>query len=159
MVYLRFLISLLRHKWHVFRAGLIVGGIPLWRLIVHDWSKFSPYEFARYASNFQGDYSQSPNDRERVSQDFTLAWLHHENINTHHWGHWIPRSGKYAGVPLDIPKTYLCEMVADWMGASKTYTGSWDMSDWLSKNYQKMELSPQSHSIISNILQKVGNYT
>jgi hypothetical protein len=30
-----------------------------------------------------------------------------------------------------MPETYVREMVADWMGASRAYTGSWDMTEWL----------------------------
>lgn len=92
MIYLRFMWSLLRHKWFVLRAGRLTG-VPLWRLIIHDYSKFSTNEFAAYARNFHGDYSQSPNDRERVSLDFTYAWLHHENRNPHHWGYYVSRVG------------------------------------------------------------------
>lgn len=29
----------IRHKWFVFIAGLQTGA-PLWRLIIHDWTKF-----------------------------------------------------------------------------------------------------------------------
>jgi len=133
MIYLRFLLSLLRHKWFVLRAGRLVG-VPLWRLIIHDCSKFSRSEFAAYARSFHGDYSQSPGDRERVTAEFVFAWLHHENKNPHHWGYWIPRSGKSAGIPLAMPETYVRELIADCMGASKAYTGSWNMAAWLNEN-------------------------
>lgn len=133
MIYLRFVWSLLRHKWFVLLAGRLAG-VPLWRLIVHDCSKFSPSEFAAYARSFHGDYSRSPNDRERVSLDFTYAWLHHENHGPHHWSYWIPRSGRNANEPLPMPETYVREMIADCMGASKAYTDSWDIAAWLNEN-------------------------
>jgi len=124
---LRYLWSVLRHKWYVLVAGRRLGDIPLWRLIIHDWSKFMPAEFMHYARKFQGTVTPT------VNQAFTIAWLHHENFNPHHPGYWIPRSGRFANIRLEMPETYVREMVADWMGASKTYTGSWDMSDWLNK--------------------------
>jgi hypothetical protein len=57
--YLRYL---LRHKWYVLRAGLKTGA-PLWRLIVHDASKFRPREWRPYVRKF---YTQ-PQPGERVS--------------------------------------------------------------------------------------------
>ena len=134
--YWSYLKSLLRHKWFVLLAGLKVGGVPLWRLIVHDMSKFSRFEFRQYAVKFHGQ--ESPVDADQVSLDFAYAWLHHENSNPHHWGYWIPRSGKYAGKPLPMPHTYVREMVADWMGAGRTYQGHWDMTKWLNENLYRM---------------------
>lgn len=42
---------LLKHKWHVFKAGLKLN-VPLWRLVVHDWSKLTPIEWISYAAYF-----------------------------------------------------------------------------------------------------------
>jgi len=67
-----------------------------------------------------------------------FAWLHHVHYGPHHWEYWLlnpdynfatSENGK-----LPMPETYVREMVADWMGASRTYTGSWDMSKWLTEN-------------------------
>ena len=33
-----------------------------------------------------------------------------------------------------MPEKYIWEMVSDWLGASKGYTGSWDMTKWLHDN-------------------------
>lgn len=130
---LRFLKSLVLHKWYVFLAGRRIGGIPLWRLVIHDWSKFGTWEFDRYANNFFGDYTKSDVDRDAISRDFAIAWLHHENFNPHHVGYWIPKKG----IPLRMPNTFVREMVADWMGASMAYTGSWDMTEWIDSNLEK----------------------
>jgi len=151
MIYLQFVRLLLRHKWYVLRAG-IVTGVPFWRLLIHDLSKFSPAEFVTYAKNFHGDYSGSPNDREHVARDFQFAWLHHENANPHHWGYWIPRSGKHANEPLPMPETYVREMIADCMGASKAYTGSWDIACWLNENGRKWILHPETERLIAVVM-------
>lgn len=45
----RFAWVILKHKWFVLLAGLEVG-VPLWRLIIHDWSKFTPAEFGLRSS-------------------------------------------------------------------------------------------------------------
>ena len=99
--YWSYLKSLLRHKWFVLLAGLKVGGVPLWRLIVHDMSKFSRFEFRQYAVNFHGQ--ESPVDADQVSLDFAYAWLHHENSNPHHWGYWIPR-GLSVAIGMIVPQ-------------------------------------------------------
>lgn len=145
-MYFEYLKSLLKHKWYVFLAGRKTK-VPLWRLVVHDWQKFTRWEFKAYAQNFFASYEFRNNETidafarykavelapfgHFVEERFALAWLHHENTAPHHWGFWIARSGKYQK-PLPMPETYVREMVADWMGASRAYTGSWDMTEWLS---------------------------
>ena len=149
MMYVKFLKSLLWHKWYVFLAGRKIG-VPIWRLIIHDWQKFAPLEFKAYAQNFFADdeFRQRENNLafekysvaeaapygHYIKERFAYAWLHHENTAPHHWGYWIRRSGEHAGYPLPMPRKYIYEMVADWMGASKAYTGSWDMTEWLDRN-------------------------
>jgi hypothetical protein len=44
---------LARHKYFVFIAGLRTGA-PLWRLVIHDWSKFLPSEWLPYSRKFYG---------------------------------------------------------------------------------------------------------
>jgi len=50
----RYLSYVLRHKWFVFVAGRRTGA-PLWRLIIHDWTKFLPCEWFPYVENFYGE--------------------------------------------------------------------------------------------------------
>ena len=38
------------------------------------------------------------------------------------------------------------------MGASMAYTGSWDMSEWLSKNFPRMILHPNTRRYVSEVL-------
>lgn len=125
MIYLAYLVTLLKHKWFVFVAGLRVGG-----MLVHDLSKFSRTEFGSYA-RYQMAMKNKESVTEEVQLGFAYGWLHHENTNPHHWGYWIPRSGRFEAKPLAMPSTYIREMVADWLGASRAYTGSWDMTEWL----------------------------
>lgn len=152
-MYYHFLLSLLRHKWYVFLSGR-KAHVPLWRLIIHDWSKFAPSEFVAYAQNFfaSDEFRNQENLRafeeysvaeaapfgHYVDERFALAWLHHENHNPHHWGYWIARSGKYRK-PLPMPETYVREMVADWHGAGREYQKSWDISEWIGINGPRME--------------------
>ena len=68
----RYLVYLARHKWYVFMAGLRVG-VPLWRLVVHDWSKFLPSEWFGYVDNF---YAPS-------AQDVAHEWYQREMARLH----------------------------------------------------------------------------
>lgn len=130
---LRYLKSLMIHKWWVFVAGVRIG-VPLWRLIIHDASKFSRAEFMPYARYFSGK-PRTP----KAKADFDRAWPHHQNRNTHHWQHWIlvyDDEGPNQSLPM--PRNDLLEMVADWMGAGRAYTGTWDMAPWLEENLPRV---------------------
>lgn len=150
---LKYLTLLMKHKWFVFLACLRVG-VPVWRGLVHDASKFSSSEFMQYAKYSFGG--------KKNGDEFAAAWLHHQNCNPHHWEYWISRSAHKFGPSTDenyclpMPETYVREMVADWMGASRAYTGSWDMTDWLKKNLPKIKLHPNSRNTVENVLIEHG---
>lgn len=134
----------IRHKWYVLLASFKVD-LPLWRALVHDLSKFSWAELPHYDRQFFGDKGDP--------EGWARAWLHHYHRNDHHWEHWIiysvhsdspTREGNIVDNCLTMPEVCVLEMVADWMGASKTHTGSWDMTEWLEKSLPKMKLHPKT---------------
>lgn len=161
---LRFSHSLLSHKWFVLRAGRLTG-VPLWRLIIHDLSKFSPSEFGRYACWHHG-----PKD-ERDIWEWVKAWHHHLHRNQHHpeyylvsW-HGDPAFYKAAGVGepvadsiilLPIPEVFVREMIADWHAASRTYTGKWDIAMWLNTHGPKMRLHDETIVKIDSVMHEIG---
>jgi hypothetical protein len=55
-----------------------------------------------------------------------------------------------------MSETYLREMVADWLGASLAYTGSWDMSPWLNRHLSKMKLHTETRTILNEVLSSIG---
>lgn len=55
-----------------------------------------------------------------------------------------------------MPETYVREMVADWMGASRLYTGDWNISDWLAENLPRMKLHPNTLGKVVSILYLQG---
>lgn len=133
---LKYLWLTLKHKTFVFQAGLKTGA-PLWRLIIHDWTKFTPAEAPHYGRQFFGDQSDP--------EGFSLAWLHHQRNNPHHWEYWVPVTGHNRGgygdlEPLAMPDWAMREMVADWMGASRAYEGEWPKAEWpwLVENWPKI---------------------
>lgn len=113
----------IKHKWFVFVAGISLG-VPLWRLMLHDWTKFLPWNLVAYNRQFFGKADRP--------EQFVRAWLRHQNAHDHHWEWWIPRTGHnrcqppYPDTePLPMSVAAVREMVADWMGASRAYEGRW----------------------------------
>lgn len=152
MIYLRYFWQLLKHQRHILKAGRLTG-VPFWRLLIHDWSKFLPSEFIPYARNDRGH----PRGREpKDGDDFQLAWLFHQNGNKHHWAFWISRSGRKANEPFPMPVSYAREMVADWLAASKSKIGSWNIAVWLNENGPKMLLHKETLGIINDTMFEIG---
>lgn len=148
---------ILAHREFVFKAGVLLG-VPKKLLEIHDDSKFSAAEMLPYARKFTEPRLTKKPPGEDVEEAFRLAVLHHYHNNPHHWQHWIFPGGYCSAdestnnecVPM--PKVYLLEMVADWMGASMAHTGKFDMAEWLENNLHKVKLHPDSKKILMDIL-------
>lgn len=154
----RYFCLVMRHKWYVFLAGRKIG-VPLWRLITHDLSKFSRAEWTPYVNRFikgrAGTFDKSSDPDE-----WHKAWNHHWHNNPHHWEYWLA-DFEFADTDLshvsamEMSYSYAEEMVADWMGASKAYTGSWDTTDWYRKNELRMILNPTTRAYVELIIATV----
>lgn len=134
------------HKWFVLVAAFKMFPIsaPYWRLIKHDFSKLLYSEAVAYARHFYGKCNNT--------EEFSRAWLHHQNCNDHHWEYWISRSGhndSAIGGPIDMPTDAIIEMVADWMGASRAYTGKWPTADnwkWFDTHWKNVSEHMSYHT-------------
>lgn len=134
---MRYFWLILRHKFFVLKAGLRLE-VPLYLLLLHDWTKFTGQERPHYQRQFYGQ-ADDP-------MGFSRAWNHHQKSNKHHWEYWIPVTGHNRGgypdlQPLPMPQKYAFEMVADWLGASRAYEGRWPNSQgwpWWDKNKEKV---------------------
>jgi hypothetical protein len=171
--HLRYLSYVIRHKWFVLVAGIKVGA-PLWRLLVHDWSKFLPREWFAYARYFYGSppsrnpmydssefYEMDMRDwKRRASDALDVAWLHHQKANAHHWQYWVlmednPSAGeRYRALPMPMP--LVREMVADWMGAGRALTGRWEVCEWYAKNAANMVLHPSTRARAEMLILPAG---
>ena len=139
-----------KHKYFVFLAGRDLG-LGCWQLLIHDLSKFTAVELPAYGRSFFGDKGDP--------DGFARAWLHHQNVNPHHWEYWMPRTGHVQSgpkppAPLEMPEKYVREMIADWLGASRGYTGSWDMTDWLAKHLPRIETN--LHPTTARLVRKLA---
>jgi len=142
----------LKHKYFVFRAGLKFR-VPIFNLIIHDWSKFTPSEAPHYGRQFFGDKNDD--------LGFARAWNHHQNYNPHHWEYWVmvnghERGGFNAGDPIPMPEKYVREMVADWFGAARAYEGRWPVNleewDWFQFNFHKINVHKSTRFFIRRLL-------
>lgn len=196
---MKYLFTIIKHKWFVLLAGLRMKA-PLWRLIIHDWSKFTPSEFFAYRRYFCGDGKNK--------EEFERAWHRHLKRNPHHWEHWFSTSSEerfsvqghgdgyqcwvwdtYMDMqigpeceddltdqsdaylvksflnnmptPIPMPEWAVREMVADWLGASRSYEGYWpDMKkwDWWEKNHARViqNIHPKTKEQLLIVMQELG---
>lgn len=84
-------------------------------------SKYSFTEFWRGVKYYQG--TCSPNNNERHTKGYSLAWLHHKGRNKHHMEYWIDYGlGEDKHMTgMKMPDRYIAEMVCDRIAACKTY--------------------------------------
>jgi len=148
-VHFNYLIYLIKHKWFVFRACLWTN-VPLWRILVHDWSKFTPAEWVPYA-NYFFNTKLSGSKKIYWKHRFALAWNHHQKTNPHHWEYWVIPTKKGPDT-LEMPETYVREMVADWCGAGRAKTGTWDIKKWYELNKEIILLHPHSRVLAENLI-------
>lgn len=118
-------------------------------LWVHDLSKFSWNEAYGYAVH---DF-KTPGPTLAV---FKSAWHHHKAHNPHHPEYWLDtdRGGKVT--PLPMPGIYVGEMIADWIGASRTYSLNSPIDEWLSKNLSQFLFHSYTAAILHDSLTKMG---
>jgi hypothetical protein len=153
-----------RHKWFVFRAGLKTGA-PLWRLLIHDWSKLSPAEWGAYVESFykpldpsigrgegQAGVELDKSMRAARASRFKAAWLHHQHRNPHHWQHWVLREDEGDTKCLEMPDGLVREMVADWMGAGRAITGKWEVASWYAANRHKILLASDTRNAVEALV-------
>lgn len=148
---------ILRHKYFVLRAGLRLG-VPLWRLVIHDWSKFLPCEWVPYANRFFM-HAVGPRKMHEPGAHpvFDLAWLHHLHLNRHHFQWWITIGTDRIPRPLRMPETYIREMIADWVGASRAQGTSGSVAsvqNWYDGNADRMLLHPETKWRVEALLRQ-----
>lgn len=149
MSHLRYLKYVLRHKWFVFVAGRVLGA-PLWRLIIHDWTKFTPAEWGPYVRQF---FSPGPKGGIVVGfnfNEFPIAWNHHWHNNPHHWEYWLKPN--VDRTPIKMPEKFVREMVADWCGAGRAITGKWDIMDWFTDNQDRIVLHHETWQLVDSLV-------
>ena len=101
---------------HCFKVGIGFQGL------FHDLSKYSPTEFLVGIKYYRGYIS--PNDVDRAENGYSVAWLHHQGRNKHHFEYWRDYDVKtHLVAPVKMPLKYVKEMFCDRLAASKIYMG------------------------------------
>lgn len=146
---------IVRHKLFVYQAGRITGA-PLWRLIIHDWSKLTPSEWPQYRDYFYPSTAANETllGRMKIKDHFYAAWNHHLRHNAHHWQYWATNNDDGTYHALEIPEPFVREMVADWCGAGRAITGKWDAIEWFAKNESAMKLNHETRKLVVQMLDK-----
>jgi hypothetical protein len=142
--------SIIQHKYFVFKAGVLTR-TSWWRLLKHDLSKFGPKEWYGYSRNWHGDKGDEA--------AWQRAWLHHQNVNDHHWQYWVePGAGDGFMKAHPMPIEAVRELVADWIGATRTHTGVWVTKTkewpWLVQNLPKISryIHPETQERLVEVL-------
>lgn len=133
-----------RHKWFVLLMGL---KLRVWwhQLLVHDWTKFTPWEWSAYVNHF---YNR-PKARKGA---FECAWNHHLKWNKHHWQYWVlNRDDGRAPEAIEMPDRFVREMVADWAGAGLAQ-GRLDILDWYYTRAHNIILHPKTRKRVEELL-------
>lgn len=114
--------------------------------IIHDNSKYEPAEYAAYDDYFYGEKSAE------VRKAFEYAWLHHIHRNPHHWQYWVLIHDDEPMEALEMPETYVIEMIADWWSFSWKNNNLFEIFDWYEKHSKGMILHPKTRELIEKIL-------
>lgn len=144
-----------RHKVisHCAKAGI------LWQGLRHDLSKYSPTEFIPGVKYYQG--TRSPNEGERETNGYSLAWMHHKGRNKHHFEYWVdvdPVEKVYK--PVKMPLRYLAEMFCDRVAASKIYRGAeykdTDPLDYFLSRKTTRSIHPETSAALEKLLRMLA---
>lgn len=149
MKYIRYLVYLIRHKYLVLVECWKVG--LYWQGIIHDLSKFTPFEFRSYAWNFFRSNGETTHPPDLPVNHFDYAWIHHRHYNQHHWDHFVLDMSKQTAV--EMPEKFLKEMVCDWI-ATGIMKGN-PIHDYYKRVKNDIILHPTTRAKLEDILRKM----
>ena len=121
-------------------------------IIDHDRSKYEAEEYDAYDKYFYGGSRSYA-----VVRNFNLAWLHHIHTNPHHWQHWILiNDDSDIGIQaLDIPNSFIIEMICDWWSFSWTKGNLFEIFEWYDSHKNYMMLSEKTRRFVESYLEKI----
>lgn len=154
------------HKIEVYKSGMLLLETVLKadkyfvdkeafkkRLIEHDLSKFSWNETSGYMNHvFGGENS------EEQKKDFKRSWHHHKQHNSHHPEYWFDVNKKGETSILPMRRLDILEMVADWIGAGKSYSTPFE--EWAQKNLSNFTFHEKTKKELMFIFKAISfNYS
>lgn len=88
--------------------------------------------------------------------EFDQAWVKHQHRNPHHWQHWCLLQDDGQFKTLLMPRQYVREMVADWLGAGMAQGHGNDLNEWYERNKDKIKLHPDSRVLTESLIRDIG---
>lgn len=123
-----------------------------WLIDNHDFSKNSDDEYNAYDHYFYGQ-----NKSYNVVQEFNKAWLNHIHKNPHHWQHWVLiEDDSKANVPIEMPYSYVIEMICDWWSFSWAAADLSIIFSWYEEHKKIMILHPNTKKNVEYILDLIA---
>lgn len=135
--------------YYCFQIGLY------WQGITHDLSKFSWIEL-KGALKYWDD-KKSSLQREKELLGYSETFLHHRGRNPHHYEYWI-HSLDEGGIPAEMPKKYVLELICDYLAACRTYgSNPRNEFDWFMLNCPIMNIHFKTKCYIKDVLKFYKN--
>ena len=125
------------------------------RLYMHDDSKYEAEEYDAYDDYFYGKEGRDADDIEEIDKAFDYAWLHHIHKNKHHWQYWVLVGDDDGMKALEMPTSYMYEMIADWWSFSWKNENMMEIFDWYEKHKDKMILHHKTRARVEEALKKM----
>ena len=116
----------------------------------HDKSKWDVEEYDAYDEYFYLKDKKNPEVREA----FDYAWLHHIHNNPHHWQYWLLDNDDDGVYPLEMPKEYVYEMIADWWSFSWKTGDLREIFDWYAE-HDNIKLHDNTRKLVDSILDRI----
>lgn len=130
--------NLVQHKSDVYSSGREFS-VPRTRLLLHDWDKFFPKMFKRYAEWFHGPQGRLGSRNPDLKKEWNTMVETHKDRSEHH-----NPSGSFEAE---------LEAIADWYSAAKR-AASFDpnfptVEQWLRDNLTTLNVSPYTKQYLS----------
>ena len=122
--------------------------LSLWRLLIHDKSKFRADEFIPYSNFFCGENKEN----DIVQKKFRNAVEMHYSRNSHHPEY-------YKNNDYKMPIIDLSELLCDWFAASLGYKRIWPKPgewDWIKNSWNKLNLHEENKILLAEMLTELG---
>lgn len=165
--YWKYFKYVLKHKWHVYKAGRTFG-VPILMLLWHDMDKFKWRMFKAYANYFY-NFKNLPTDRdvgranivagvvgwhpytqEQCEHDFNWTWNQHQKRNRHHWQNAVRKDDDGTEDVMEMEENDWREMCADWVGAGAAIPNAKPLKIWYAETDR--QLHPNTRRNVERLL-------
>lgn len=133
-------------------------------ILKHDKSKYGEAEYDAYDRYFYEDNDHSTR-MDETEDDFLYAFLHHIHNNPHHWQYWVLINDSEDGGEddyLEIPQTYVIEMICDWWSFSwSRYNENhntqelYSIFDWYRDNKNNIKMNVATRGYLEDMLNSI----